>query len=64
LDILATGLDGTHTFELRRDGVAVQTVTYTVQAYVFALQDSTNDTYRNLVRTLYNYGLSCIAYAS
>ncbi len=62
--VLATQLDSPHTFELRKGDATVQTLQFSVQAYVYALQNHTNETYRNLVRTLYNYGKSCIAYKS
>ena len=54
--LTATQFDETVTFTLSIDGVDVQTLTYSVNSYVVAKQESTNSEVVNLVVALYNYG--------
>lgn len=60
--ILATGFADTYTFVLSCDGVVMQTLTYSVNAYAFAKKDSA--TMGELALALYNYGLSAKACAN
>ena len=54
--LTATQFDETVTFTLSIDGVDVQTLTYSVNSYVVAKQESTNSEVANLAVALYNYG--------
>ena len=62
--IYVTDFDETFTFELYYDGVVMQTLTYSVNAYVFAMinSETAGEPMRNLALALYNYGLSASAY--
>ncbi|MBQ9113627.1 MAG: hypothetical protein IJY05_01755 [Clostridia bacterium] len=59
--IFATGFADTYTFVLSCDGVEMQTLTYSVNAYVYAMKDKGN-AMSKLAIALYNYGLSAKAY--
>lgn len=58
--ILATEFDTTYTFELYCDGVLMQTLTYSVNAYAYAKQNDT--AMGELALALYRYGVSASAY--
>ena len=58
--ILATEFDETYTFELYHDGVLMQTLTYSVNAYAHAKQGDA--TMGELALALYRYGASATAY--
>ena len=59
--ISATELGAAVTVEISIDGVLVQTVTYSVNSYVYAVKDKT-DSNANLAKALYNYGESAKDY--
>ena len=59
--IKATQFGATYTFELFCDGVLMQTLTYSVNAYAYAKKDSAN--MGELALALYRYGQSAKAYA-
>lgn len=60
--ILATEFDDIYTFELYENGTLVQTLTYSVNSYVYSMMDKTENgeltEMANLARALYRYGLS------
>ena len=58
--ILATGFATTYTFVLSCDGVVMQTLTYSVNAYAYAKNDDA--TMGDLALALYRYGVSAAAY--
>jgi archaellum component FlaF (FlaF/FlaG flagellin family) len=58
--ILATEFDTTYTFVLSCNGVVMQTLTYSVNAYAYAKQNDAK--IGQLALALYNYGLSAKAY--
>lgn len=58
--ILATKLGTTYTFKLYYDGELIQTLTYSVNAYIYRMQ--TNENIGALALALYNYGKSAEAY--
>ncbi len=58
--ILATGFDTTYTFVLSYDGVVMQTLTYSVNAYAYAKQNDA--TMGELALALYRYGESAKVY--
>ena len=60
--VYATEFDRVFTAELSADGRTVQTLTYSVKSYVYAKQNSENTEMAALVRALYAYGRSAIAY--
>ena len=60
--LLATQFGETFTFELYYDGVLMQTLTYSVNAYAYALQSSDNANMANLAIALYNYGVAAENY--
>ena len=65
--INATAFDKVFTFELYVDGVLHQTITYSVNSYVYAKQGGTDgsgepSTLAKLVLALYNYGISAKKY--
>lgn len=62
--ILATDFDKVYTFELVVDGVSVQTLTYSINAYAFAKQNSANSEMAALAIALYWYGVSSEAVMS
>ncbi len=62
--LLATQFGETFTFVLSYDGVVMQTLTYSVNAYAYTLQDSENADMANLAIALYNYGAAAEAYAN
>ena len=60
--VYATEFDKVFTAELSVDGEVIQTLTYSVRSYVYAKQNSENTEMAALVRALYAYGRSAIAY--
>lgn len=60
--IYATEFDKLFTAVLAVDGEVVQTLDYSVRSYVYAKQNSDNEDLCHLVKTLYKYGRSSIAY--
>ena len=67
--INATAFDKVFTFELYVDGVLHQTITYSVNSYVYAKQSATDangdpTALAELVLALYNYGISAKNYKS
>lgn len=60
--IYATEFDKVFTAILAVDGEDLQTVTYSVKSYVYAKQNSSNTELADLVKALYNYGRSSVAY--
>ena len=58
--ILATEFGDTYTFELYHDGVLMQTLTYSVNAYAYKMQGET--VMGELSLALYRYGASASAY--
>ena len=61
--ILATEYDEVVTACFYADGVQVgQTVTYSVNSYVYTMQNSTSESLAALVKATYNYGASAVAY--
>lgn len=66
--IYATGFDTVYTFELYEGEALVQTLTYSVSSYVYAMMnkteaDGTTPTeMAELARALYRYGASAVAY--
>ncbi len=62
--LLATQFGETFTFKLYYDGELMQTLTYSVNAYAYALQSSDNADMANLAIALYNYGVAAEAYAN
>ena len=60
--ILATGFDTVYTFELYEGETLVQTLKYSVRAYVLAMQNSKNEHMRALANALYAYGKSAQAF--
>ncbi|MBQ3225219.1 MAG: hypothetical protein IJB42_05875, partial [Oscillospiraceae bacterium] len=59
-EITAVGFDALHTAEITYEGTT-QEVSYSVKSYVYSKQNGTDNT-ANLVKALYNYGLSANAY--
>ncbi|MBQ4064977.1 MAG: hypothetical protein IJD10_02640, partial [Clostridia bacterium] len=59
-EITAVGFDAPHTAELTYEDTT-QEVSYSVRSYVYSKQNGTDNT-ANLVKALYNYGLSANAY--
>ena len=60
--VCATEFDKVFTAELSVDGEVIQTLTYSVKSYVYAKQNGENAEMAALVRALYAYGRSAIAY--
>ena len=60
--ILATGFANIYTFELYYEGVLMQTLTYSVNAYAYAMKENANMS--ELAIALYHYGASAEAYAT
>ena len=58
--LIATDFDETFTFELYYNGTLMQTLTYSVNAYAYAMQNDA--TTGNLALALYRYGVSAEAY--
>lgn len=58
--ILATNFDKEYVFKLYYDGVLMQTLTYSVNAYAYKMKD--HATMGNLATALYRYGVSAEAY--
>ena len=63
-DIAATDFDAIYTFELYEDETLVQTLTYSINSYAHAKQNSTNAAMAELAKALYRYGVSAEAYAN
>lgn len=61
--INADKYDDTFTFELKEGDELIQTLTYSINAYAFSMQDSSKATMASLARALYAYGASAKAYA-
>lgn len=59
-DILPADFDATYTFKLYHDGILMQTLTYSVNAYAYAMKDDAE--MQSLVLALYRYGKSAEAY--
>lgn len=59
--ILATQFAETYTFVLSHNGVVMQTLTYSINAYAYAKKDDAKMS--ELALALYNYGISAKAYA-
>ena len=59
--ILPTEFADTYTFVLSYDGVVMQTLTYSVNAYAYAMRKNTS-AMGTLALALYNYGVSAAAY--
>ena len=49
---------------LKVNGIAVQSLTYSVNAYAYRMQNSTNATMAELAKTTYFYGKSAKEYAT
>ena len=67
--IYATGFDKVYTFELYEGNTLVQTLTYSVADYVYAMMNKTDaegelTEMAELARALYRYGVSAAAYRS
>ena len=62
--IRATELDKVFTAELAADGEVIQTLIYSVKSYVYAKQNAENNKMAALVKALYSYGCSAVAYKS
>lgn len=62
--IYATDFDKVYTFKLYNGDTLVQTVTYSVKSFVYNNQAASSDLKADLVKALYNYGLSSKAYAA
>ncbi len=60
--IAATDFADEYVFVLSVDGEEVATLTYSVNSYVYAMRNSTNDAMVALAKALYNYGASASAY--
>ena len=60
--VYATEFDKVFTAKLALNGEELQTVTYSVRSYVYTKQNSNDTELAALVRALYNYGRSAIAY--
>ena len=58
--ILATDFEKTYTFELSYNGVVMQTLTYSINAFVYEKQNS--DSIGELALALYRYGLAAVDY--
>ena len=62
--IYFTEFDDAVTAEFIRDGVKIgQTLTYSVNSYVYTAQNNSDPATRNLMRATFNYGKSAHAYA-
>ena len=59
----ATQFNDTFTFVLKYDGIEMQTLTYSVNAYAYQFA-SGEGTMADLARALYNYGASVEAYVA
>ena len=59
--ILATEFDNEYTFELYEGETLIQTLTYSINSYVYSMKNNSNMS--ELVKALYNYGLAAKAYA-
>ena len=60
--ISATSFDKAFTFEIYVDNILHQTITYSVNSYVYAKQSSTTPGLADLVLALYRYGISAKNY--
>ena len=60
--ISATQFAKLYTIELLVNGETVQTLTYSINSYIYAKWDSEN--MKNLARALYAYGTSAVKYNS
>ena len=60
--IYATAFDTVYTATIYTDDVAGAIVTYSVNSYVYAMQNSENATMKALARAAYNYGASAVEF--
>ena len=60
--IYATAFDTVYTATIYTDDVAGAVVTYSVNSYVYAMQNSENATMKALARAAYNYGVSAVEF--
>ena len=63
-DVFATAFGDVHTFTLSRGGETVATLTYSINAYAYAMSESSNAKMQELALTLYRYGASASAYGA
>ncbi|MBQ2740521.1 MAG: hypothetical protein IJF39_02740 [Clostridia bacterium] len=63
--LMATQFNDTFTFVLKYDGIVMQTLTYSVNAYAYQFgQEGKEGAMADLARALYNYGVSTEAYVA
>ncbi|MCQ2354492.1 MAG: hypothetical protein MJ102_05225 [Clostridia bacterium] len=62
--VRACDLTNMFTIRFEDNGTWVGTLEYSLAAYVYALQNNPNEKVANLVKALYNYGLSADAYTN
>ncbi len=62
--IKATEFDTVYTFELYENDVKIQTLTYSINAYAYSKQNSSNTNMANLALALYRFGKSADAYSA
>ena len=63
--VMATEFDSEVTAIFKLNGEAIgQTLTYSVNSYVYYMQDNANETLSELVKAIYNYGRSAVAYGN
>ena len=60
--IYATGFDTVYTATIYIDDVAGAIVTYSVNSYVYAMQNSEKATMQALAKATYNYGVSAVKF--
>ena len=61
--VMATEFDTEITASFKLNGEAIgQTLTYSVNSYVYYMQESSDETLCDLVKAIYNYGKSAVAY--
>ena len=60
--IYATGFDTVYTATIYTDDVAGAIVTYSVNSYVYAMQNSEKATMQALAKATYNYGVSAVKF--
>jgi hypothetical protein len=60
--VVATEFDTVYTFVLSVNGQELQTLTYSVNSYVYAMKNNAN--MKDLATALYNYGLAAEAYVA
>ncbi len=62
--IKATEFDTVYTFELYENDVKIQTLTYSINAYAYSKQNSSNTNMANLALALYRFGKSADTYSA